>query len=143
MIDTNHHWDNLADIDLNDYLGFIYCIEETSSGRRYYGRKQFWSKMGKNWVESNWRFYTGSSESLNEAINTHGKGDYKFIIIGIFKTKTGMALAEATAIICSGCLEEPDKYYNRSAPSIRGRLKITEDDAEQLGLIREFIHANT
>lgn len=140
----NHHWDNISGLELTestvgDYLGFIYCIEEISTSRKYYGRKQFWNKRGKSWYESDWREYSGSSNFLTEQIDNGELSSFRFTILSIFRTKTGMALGETISIICSGALEYPDGYFNRAAPSVRGKLKITDEDREQLTRLRELI----
>ena len=133
------HWESKYEIKPDRELCFIYAIQHKLTGKTYYGRKQFRNRRGRKWADSNWGFYTGSSRSLNEDIKANGHDTFKFIIISTFRTKTGMALGECTAIICSGCLEQPDRYYNRSAPSIRGSLRITPEDARGLERIREFI----
>ena len=139
-----HHWDNLSGLKLTEeaigeYLGFIYCVEEISTGRKYYGRKQFWNKKRGSWYESDWRFYKGSSEGLRTQITNSPISNFRFTILSVFKSKTGMALGETISIICSGALEHPDGFFNRAAPSVRGKLKITDEDREQLTRLRELI----
>ena len=89
--------------------------------------------------DDTWRFYKGSSRNVAVDLDQYGLDKFQFIIIATFSSKSGMALGESTAIICSGCLEQPNKYYNRSAPSIRGNIKITKEDAEGIARIRRFI----
>lgn len=53
---------------------FVYLIENLTNGRLYVGKKQFWFRRKKNGpkrrvkMESDWRKYTSSSESLNDDI---------------------------------------------------------------------------
>lgn len=137
----NHHWKCKFKFNPDTSLGFIYAIINKKTGQTYYGRKQFWKfRKRKKLPDHTWRFYHGSSKSLNLDIEKYGLAEFQFWIIATFNSKSGMAIGESTAIICSGSLEEPAIYYNRSAPSIRGSIKINEDDARSLQKIRDFIH---
>ena len=140
MPTMSHHWITKEKIDLDKDLGFIYAIINKQTGQTYYGRKQFVKfRKRKRLRDDSWRFYKGSSRNVHDDIARYGLASFDFIIIATFRTKTGMALGESTAIICSGCLESPDKYYNRSAPSIRGSLKIDRDVVRGITKIRRFI----
>lgn len=134
-----HHWVGRTHFNKNT-IGFIYAIINTVTQETYYGRKQIVKfRKGKKLPDDSWRFYKGTSRNLSTAIQEYGVNNFEFHIIAIFNTKTGMALGESIAIICSGCLEQPYLYYNRSAPSIRGTLKVTPEDAEEFVKIRQFI----
>ena len=58
--------------DINDLYGFVYCITNTKTNRRYIGRKYFWSfrkppgKKRKVKQESDWKKYYGSCPELKE-----------------------------------------------------------------------------
>ena len=60
--------------DIGDYYGFIYCITNISTGRKYIGRKYFVQKRkpkgGKRRVtsESDWKRYYGSSDDLKRCL---------------------------------------------------------------------------
>ena len=71
-------WKNAPD-NYDDYLGFVYLIENKTNGKKYIGQKKFWFKKtlpplkGKkrkrrSLVISDWMDYTGSSNALNEDI---------------------------------------------------------------------------
>lgn len=74
-------WNNVPE-NIEDYLGFVYIIEnKTKNGKFYVGQKKFWFKKtlpplkGKkrkrrSLVESDWKTYTGSSNGLNEDIES-------------------------------------------------------------------------
>ena len=60
-----------------DYQGFVYQITELSTGKKYIGKKNFWSpktlpknskrpRKIKTRIESNWREYYGSNKELQE-----------------------------------------------------------------------------
>jgi len=140
-IDHHHHWIIPKGCSINDAIGFIYAIINTVTGQTYYGRKQFVKfKRRRMLPDKSWRFYKGSSRLVHIDIERYGLDKFQFHIIATFSSKTGMALGESTAIICSGCLEEPEKYYNRSAPSIRGSLSLNRRDANEIQRIRRFIN---
>ena len=58
--------------DINGMHGFVYCITNTLTGKRYIGRKYFWQlrkpRGGGRRVksESDWKKYYGSSSELTE-----------------------------------------------------------------------------
>lgn len=76
-------------------IGFIYKItpkDSTQGLKSYIGKKQLKNKISKkplkgkknkriDYIESNWKEYTGSSKELNEIINQRGKQDFHFIIL--------------------------------------------------------------
>ena len=65
--------------NIDDNFGFVYLITNLTNGRKYIGRKYFWSfrkppgKKRRVKKESDWKKYTGSSKQLNEAIAKNGK----------------------------------------------------------------------
>ena len=69
--------------DIGDYYGFIYCITNISTGRKYIGRKYFVQKRkpkgGKRRVtsESNWKQYYGSSDELKRDIRDLGRESFR------------------------------------------------------------------
>lgn len=137
----NHHWQSKYPINPDKEIGFIYAVINEDTGQTYYGRKQFCKfRRRKRLADDSWKFYMGSSKSLQADINQRGVERFSFHIIATFVSKSGMAIGEALAIICSGSLEQPDKYYNRAAPSIRGSIKISEEDARGLRRIKAFIN---
>lgn len=140
---TNSHWRYLRYAgDINERLGFVYCITNQEDGRRYLGRKQFWNRTKNQWFESDWRFYTGSSRELSKEIDQCGTEHLDFEIVSIFDSKTGISLGEATLILCSGSLLEPERFYNRAAPSVRGRLRLPDSDREEIWEIKNWIDMN-
>ena len=65
--------------DINDYFGFVYRITNKQSGKKYIGRKYFWSfrtppgKKRKVKQDSDWQRYYGSCPELKEDIKKYGK----------------------------------------------------------------------
>ena len=60
--------------DIDSFFGYVYCITNLQSGKKYIGRKYFTQRRkprgGKRKVtsESDWKMYYGSSKELKKAI---------------------------------------------------------------------------
>ena len=74
--------------DLEDYQGFVYCITELDTGKKYIGKKFFWKpkilpvtktrkRRVRTRVESDWRTYYGSSKEVQALVESKGKDNYK------------------------------------------------------------------
>jgi hypothetical protein len=107
-------------IDPKKIYGFVYLIENLETGKKYIGKKFFWSsktkivnkKKKKLKVESNWKDYYGSSEILCEDVNTLGKDKFKRTILHLCKTKAECAYLEVYEQVIRNVLFD-DGYYNR------------------------------
>ena len=79
--------------DIGDQFGYVYCITNLQSGKKYIGRKYFWSKRkprgGKRRVtsESDWKRYYGSSEELKADRRLLGNEYFKREILSTHSTK--------------------------------------------------------
>lgn len=108
---------NEEDID-NNY-GFVYIIENLLSGRKYIGKKLFWSsktkqvnkKRKKFKVPSDWQDYYGSNEVLKKDIEDLGKENFTRTIIHLCKSKGECSYLEAKEQFSQGVIESVD-YYN-------------------------------
>lgn len=102
---------------IDDNVGFVYEIENLTNGKKYVGKKLFTKtktyqknkKKKRKKVESNWIYYTGSNEELNDDIKNGHK--IKKTIIHLCKTKGWMSYLETKEIINRDCLLNDD-YYN-------------------------------
>jgi hypothetical protein len=80
---------------VSQYYGFIYCIQNTLSGKQYIGRKYFTKasskvvkgKRKKTRKESDWKDYWGSSAKLLQEIETIEKHNFTRKIIRLCKTR--------------------------------------------------------
>ncbi len=92
--------------ELAEYTGFVYIIEEESTGMKYIGKKLFWrtktlgitktrKRKKKVKVESDWRNYHGSNKKLLERVQ--GKSDevYKRYILKLCRSKGECSYYEA------------------------------------------------
>jgi hypothetical protein len=105
--------------DVEDYYGFIYLIENLVNGKKYIGRK-FLTKAGyktvkgkrkKIRVESDWRDYYGSSNSLKEDIDVYGKDSFRRTILRLCKSRGECNYFETKYIFDNDAILDP-KYYN-------------------------------
>ncbi len=111
-----------------DCVGFVYCITNTTSGRRYIGKKL--AKFSKTTyktvklkngtkkkkkirskIDSDWQEYYGSSPNLTADINTLGKENFSREILYYCKSKAETSYIEAREQFDRKVLES-DEYYN-------------------------------
>lgn len=111
-----------------EYIGFVYLITNTTTGRKYIGKKL--AKFSKTTyktvtlkngtkkkkkirskVDSDWREYYGSSDSLNKDIEKLGKENFTREILYYCKTKAECSYVEAKEQFKRKVLESTD-YYN-------------------------------
>lgn len=136
--------------DPNRYFGFLYEITHVPSGRRYIGKKQYYSAKSppgcsrrcadrgskewkdKCWGPSNWRTYRGSSPSLKKFMEaTNDDSQFKYEILCQCRSKAILHYLELKMLweadVMRKCM--PDgvtyKYFNNSIGSIK--FKIKED----------------
>lgn len=101
-------------------IGFVYMITNLISGRRYIGRKNFWTtkttqkkgKKTKHKVETDWKYYYSSSDELQADVLKLGTGNFKREILYLASMKSTMNYMETKLIFVNGCLESDD-WYNR------------------------------
>ncbi len=90
---------------IQDYFGFVYRISCSKNGRKYLGRKYFWSfrtppgKKRRVKQESDWAIYWGSNKEILEEIKSKGNLAFTKKIIKLVKTKKELTYWE-TAYQC-------------------------------------------
>lgn len=103
-----------------EFYGFVYCITNLLSGRRYIGKKFFWSTKRKQVnkvrkrikVESDWKDYWSSSDELKTDIEKLGKENFKREILHLCKNKGTTNYLEAKEQFSNEVLEKSDLWYN-------------------------------
>lgn len=104
---------------IGENYGFVYVITNLVSGRKYIGKKFFYSqktkivkgKKKKLKVASDWQTYYGSNEELKKDVIMHGQEQFKREIIHLCLTKGTAGYLEAKEQFINGVLESDD-YYN-------------------------------
>lgn len=103
-----------------DYFSFIYLITDNKNNKKYIGQKMFFTKkpVTKNKitkkvkVESDWKTYFSSSETIKQLVKEEGTQDLKREIIYICFSKGQANYLETKLQIELGCLENANIWYN-------------------------------
>ena len=109
--------------DINGFFGYVYCITNLQSGKKYIGRKYFTSRRkprgGKRKVtsESDWKRYYGSSDELKADVKRLGKENFRREIISLHKTLGKVNYEETKQLFLNNVLMEAlddgsPAYYN-------------------------------
>jgi len=109
--------------DIGDFFGFVYCITNKQSGKRYIGRKYFKQKRkprgGKRRVtsESDWKKYYGSSAELNSDRKLLGNSAFKREILSLHTRLGDVNYEETKQLFLNNVLHESldngePAYYN-------------------------------
>jgi hypothetical protein len=98
--------------DIQGYFGFVYLIDCDTTGRRYIGRKYFWSfrtpkgKSRKVKSESDWKNYYGSCPELKGDVEKYGRESFGRTILSLHKTKGKTNFEETRQLFTNGVLTE-------------------------------------
>ena len=109
--------------DIGNYFGFVYCITNKTTGRRYIGRKYFWAfrtppgKKRRVKQESDWKKYYGSCPELKEDIKKNGKEIFGREILSLHEAKGDCNYEETKQLFLNNVLKESlddgtPAYYN-------------------------------
>jgi hypothetical protein len=102
------------------FIGFVYEITNTVTGKRYIGKKLFYfsktkqvkGKKKRIKVESDWKDYYGSNDELLADVEKLGKDNFKRVILHYCKNKGLMTYIELREQIDRRVLED-ETYYNK------------------------------
>ena len=110
--------------DIDSFFGYVYCITNLQSGKKYIGRKYFTQRRkprsgkGKRRVtsESDWKNYYGSSAELKADVKSLGKSLFRREIISLHTTKGQVNYEETRQLFLNNVLTEhingTPAYYN-------------------------------
>jgi len=104
---------------IGDNYGFVYLITNKLTGKKYIGKKFFYSsktkvvkgKKKKIKVSSDWQTYYGSSAEVTKDVLQLGQENFNREIIYLCKSKGECGYLEAKEQFLKGALESDD-YYN-------------------------------
>lgn len=107
-------------LEPGDYYGFVYIITNKIDGRKYIGKKFFWStkrkqvnKVRKRYkAESDWKTYWSSSDELQEDVRRLGQENFTREIIHLCKNKGTANYLEAKEQFTRSVLENKELWYN-------------------------------
>jgi hypothetical protein len=108
-----------GELDPKKIYGFVYVIRNLLNGRKYIGKKFFWSKRTmvrkgkklKSTIESDWRKYCGSNGPLLEDIKEFGAENFEKEIIHLCASKSECAYLEAKEQFAIDAILDKD-FYN-------------------------------
>lgn len=109
--------------DIEDNLGFVYCITDLSNGKKYIGKKGLVSRRKlpplkgqkrkrTKIVETDWKKYYGSSDEVKLLVEEQGADNFRREILRLCKSKGEMNYYEAKLQFEHDVLLKPDEYYN-------------------------------
>lgn len=118
-------------------VGFVYCITNLLSGRKYIGKKLFSfskttyktvklkngtkkKKKIRSKVDSDWVTYYGSSVELNADIEKLGQENFTREILHFCKSKSECSYYEAKEQFLRNVLESNDYYNNQIMVRVHG-----------------------
>lgn len=110
---------NFKEECIGEYYGFVYLITNMKTGRKYIGKKFFYSSKTKQVkgkkkrykVSSDWQTYYGSNAELTKDVLELGTENFKREIIHLCKTKGECGYLEAKEQFNNEVIES-DEYYN-------------------------------
>lgn len=107
---------------LDNYHGFVYLIENTLTGKQYYGKKRLKFIRSKKLktqkrkikvvTDSDWKDYYGSSNELLADVELLGKDKFKRTIIRFCKSKGECSYWELWYQMTHHVLMHPTDFYN-------------------------------
>ena len=121
MSDPNWTFNNTTfEVPSPQHYGFVYIITNTTTNKKYIGKKLFWFKKTKQvkgkkkryLAESDWRTYCGSSPSLTKDIELYGSNSFKREILHLCVNKGQCSYYEALEQFQRQVLFFPEQYYN-------------------------------
>jgi hypothetical protein len=136
-------------VDIGDHFGFVYRITNKTTGRKYIGRKYFWSfrtppgKKRRVKQESDWKKYYGSCPELKEDIKNYNKENFNREILSLHKAKGDCNYEETKQLFINNVLTESlddgtPAYYNsnilgRYMRKNYGNFGTNSSDSTRLG----------
>jgi hypothetical protein len=104
---------------IGDNYGFVYQIKNLTNGKKYIGKKFFYSaktkqvkgKKKKYKVPSDWQTYYGSSDTLKQDVLQLGHDNFFREILHLCRSKGECGYLEAKEQFVRGVMESED-YYN-------------------------------
>ena len=119
QLNWKYNLEDFTEEMIGDNYGFVYLITNKLTGRKYIGKKFFYSsktkvvkgKKKRTKVSSDWKNYYGSSAEVTKDVLQLGQENFNREIIYLCKSKGECGYLEAKEQFVKGALESDD-YYN-------------------------------
>jgi hypothetical protein len=116
-----NEWQNVPE-DISQYVGFVYLIICKVNGKKYIGKKLFFSNFKRKPLkgrknkrcatkESDWRIYWGSCNELLTDLKQYGEDSFERKILHCHYTRWDWSYSELCEQIDRDVLRESE-YYN-------------------------------
>jgi hypothetical protein len=118
-LNWTHNNKDFSENDIGDNYGFVYIITNLMTGKKYIGKKFFYSlktkvikgKKKRYKTSSDWQTYYGSNTELQNDVKIQGSETFSREIIHLCKSKGECGYLEAKEQFDRSVLESND-YYN-------------------------------
>ena len=118
-LNWTHNNRDFTENDIGDNYGFVYIITNLMTGKKYIGKKFFYSiktkvikgKKKRYKTSSDWQTYYGSNTELQNDVKIQGSETFSREIIHLCKSKGECGYLEAKEQFDRSVLESND-YYN-------------------------------
>ena len=118
-INWQYNGTDFTEEQIGEFYGFVYLITNLVTGRKYIGKKFFYSSKTKQVkgkkkrykVSSDWQTYYGSNAELTKDVIELGSENFKREIIHLCKSKGECGYLEAKEQFNNAVIESDD-YYN-------------------------------
>ena len=121
-VSPNGHWDFPVLMEPSNYTGFIYAIYDKVMGQGYIGKKHFHSFQQSRKVESDWKSYMSSSNTLKTIFQVRPKDEFDFICLEMYTNRGDLSYAETWSMIHARVLES-NAWYNGGIESVGWKVK--------------------
>lgn len=109
----------INEIELEDYIGFVYIITRLDNNKKYIGKKllkfkrtkKVKGKKKKFLIDSDWQTYWGSNKVLLQELSEFGESLFKREIVKLCRTRGECNYHEAKLQFENNVLEN-DMWYN-------------------------------
>jgi len=119
---NNGHWQFPE--QMGKKAGFVYIIRDNILQKFYIGKKNYRASGG---LETNWRKYTSSSNTINALIKDGGKDSFDFFCLEEYATRGNVSYIETWSLCHVNALLS-DRWYNRRIEKISWNVKDAATD---------------